>query len=564
MRTRILFAITLLGLAACLGSDGGDGEELGNLGDGKADSFGIVDREVTIDPDHYRWFGFTADVGFRITVAQPTDEPTSRQTIRLTLSSPDGADEPQLEDVEPAVVLDGDAMRPGSYRLTLRNLGDQPVRLILNVRPLARPGDLPDPNAGEPPPAEWKAPALAEWPASYVIFNNTGCSHDCTRTDADALTPRAVMPKMLIAAIQAVKQGGTIRVSNFNISSSAAVTPVADALIWAMRERGATVHIVMDSAQDVAGSRTNALAVAGAEVRFLEGLHYESSSEPGVDKVGIMHNKMLVVDDQVVITGSNNFSSTGLVTNEENSVVLRAPVYADRIAGFACSHDRMFEAGVPPGQPQLADDDPVRAEAIRGMAACNGPDTWFPPSGALESDTSFTYSAVTAAIDGARRSIDLAPDMFAHPGLVSALLSRSRRAKTAHESFRIRVALDASEEALHNPAFGECLAEAAADEGLDIEVRYWPGTAEIYQLLHHKFMVIDAEDPSAATLYNGSANYSAKALKWSFENVTRYRGSELRAVVEAFTSRFERVFADAKPKDRLASEDHLTIPACPL
>lgn len=559
----IAVAFSLGPVTACMSSDDGDEEDLGALGDGKEDSFGIVDREVTIDPGHYRRFTFDADVGFRITVGQPVADPADRQSIRLTLSSPDGADEPRVEDVEPAAQLDGDSMVPGTYRLSLRNLGDKRATLLLNVRPIAHTV-LPDPNAELPPPVEWQVPAMSEWPASYVIFNNTGCGHDCTAADQTALQPRSVMIKMLIAAIHEVKQGGTIRVSNFNISSSASVKPVLDALLWAMSERGATVKIVMDSAQNVAGSRTQLFATQGAEVRFLDGMHYTSSSEPGVEKIGIMHNKMIVIDDQVVFTGSNNFSSTGLVTNEENSVVLRAPAYADRIAAFACAHDRMFDAGVGVNEAQRTDDDPVRHAAILGLAACNGPDNWFPPTGALEDDTSYTYSAVTDAIYNATRSIDLAPDMFAHPGLVSAILSRARRAKAAGEPFRVRLALDASDEALHNPAFGECLAKGAAAEGLDITVKYWPGTAEIYQLLHHKFMVIDGEDPAQATVFNGSANYSAKAMKWSFENVTRYRGSALRSVVEAFTGRFERVFAQAKTKDALAAEDHLTIPACPM
>ena len=31
--------------------------------------------------------------------------------------------------------------------------------------------------------------------------------------------------------------------------------------------------------------------------------------------------------------------------------------------------------------------------------------------------------------------------------------------------------------------------------------------------MHHKFMLVDQDDPTGAQLYNGSANYSAKALK---------------------------------------------------
>jgi hypothetical protein len=76
--------------------------------------------------------------------------------------------------------------------------------------------------------------------------------------------------------------------------------------------------------------------------------------------------------------------------------------------------------------------------------------------------------------------------------------------------------------------------------------------------------MIDAEDPSGAALYNGSANYSAKALKWSFENVTRYPSAQYRQIVDAFTARFSQLFTQAKTKAKVASEDHLDIPSCPL
>ena len=111
--------------------------------------------------------------------------------------------------------------------------------------------------------------------------------------------------------------------------------------------------------------------------------------------------------------------------------------------------------------------------------------------------------------------------------------------------------------------FHERLAVAAQKHGLDLQVRYWRGTPEIFQLMHHKFMIVDQDDPSSVAVYNGSANYSAKALKWSFENVTRYRGTELRQVVDAFTARFTKLFADAKDKDGMAAEGH-PVPSCPL
>src|SRR5258706_508834 len=133
-----------------------------------------------------------------------------------------------------------------------------------------------------------------------------------------------------------VQDGGIVRVSNFNISGSASTKLVVDALVYAMQTKHATVKIVMDEAQNNAMSKTTWLAMNGAQVKFLNGLSYTNSAGPSV---GIMHSKIVAVDDQIVFTGSNNFSATGFITNEENSVVLRAPENGARIASFICDID---------------------------------------------------------------------------------------------------------------------------------------------------------------------------------------------------------------------------------
>ena len=551
LRLAYLFAASVL-VSACGIADEGD-EDLGDLGDGKSDSFGVVDREFSVTAGHSRRFTFTTNAAFRIAVTQPETDAGDRGELTLSLKKPDASRVTTEPATEPTLLIEEGAS--GTFTLTIKNVSERSVDGLLNVRPLGGFGDLPNPNAPTAPELSWQPPALDLWPASYVIFNNTGCGHDCTSADQQALAPRSVMIKMLVAAIHSVKQGGIVRVSNFNISSSASAKPVVDALRFAMTDRGATVKIVMDEAQNNATSMTTQLSQAGAQVRFLNGLATSTG-------VGIMHSKIVAVDDQVVLTGSNNFSSTGLITNEENSIVLRAPENSDRIAAFLCDIDTMFEAGVTAGQPQKTDTE--RRDAVIALDSCNTPDVWFPPTGTLATGTSVTQTNVTRAIFGAEKSIAIAPDMMAHPGLVSSIISRAKKLKSQGQPFSVRLILDASEEALGNPAFGECLAEAATKFGLDIQVRYWPGTPEIFQLMHHKFMIVDANDPADATLYNGSANYSAKALKFSFENVARYSTAQYRAVVDAFTARFEQMFAQGKDKAHLASEDHITAPTCPL
>lgn len=531
-------------------------EDLGDIGDGKSDSFGIVDRSTYVNAGKTRSYTFSANAAFRLTITQPADVD---QMLDVSITKPDGSKIDVGTGAEPGAVHDpADSGGNGTYTLTIKNTGTKRASLILNVRPLGGFGELPNPNASVFPDAMWQPPALGSWPASYVIFNNPGCGHTCTSAQSTEMAPRSVMVKMLVAAIHDVKQGGTIRVSNFNISSSSSTKPVVDALLWAMQNKAATVKVVMDEAQNNATSRTTLLSQQGAQVRFLDGIHYTNSVGAAV---GIMHSKIVVVDDQIVFTGSNNFSSTGFIVNEENSVVLRAPGYSSRIAAFTCDIDQMFEIGVAAGQPQKTDAE--RRTAILALDQCNTDDVWFPPTGTLATGDSVAYGKVASAIYNSKKSLSIAPDMLAHPALVTSIVSRAKKAKTAGQPYSVKLVLDASDEALGNPAFGDCLSVAAQKYGLDLQVRYWRGTPEIYQLMHHKFMIVDQDDPAGAALYNGSANYSAKALKWSFENVTRYKGSELRQVVDSFTARFTKLFADAKDKAGMAADGH-AVPNCPL
>jgi hypothetical protein len=558
MKRLLAVVLASTSLAGCLApSDEYEGDEdLGDIGDGKSDSFGIVDRSTYVSAGKTRNYTFSANAAFRLAITQAS---ANKQPLEVSITAPDSSVISVDSGTEPTAVHDpSESGGSGTYTLTIKNTGTKRATLLLNVRPLGGFGALHNPNASVFPEASWQPPALASWPASYVVFNNPGCGRSCTQADSTAMQPRSVMIKMLASAIHEVKQGGTIRVSNFNISSSASVKPVVDALLWAIQNRNATVKIVMDEAQNTPTSRTTLLAQQGAQVRFLDGIHYTNSVG---DAVGIMHSKIVVVDDQVVFTGSNNFSSTGFITNEENSVVLRAPTYNARIAAFTCDIDKMFDIGVEAGQPQKTDAE--RRDAILALDQCNTTDVWFPPTGYLGHNTSYTYTAVTKGIFESKKSLEFAPDMFAHPALVSVVLSRAKKAKTAGQPYSVKLVLDASEEALHNPAFGDCLEVGAAKYGLDIQVRYWRGTPEIYQLMHHKFMLVDQDDPAGAQLYNGSANYSSKALKYSFENVTRYRGSEFRPLVDAFSARFAKMFADAKDKAGMAAEGH-AVPSCPL
>lgn len=72
----------------------------------------------------------------------------------------------------------------------------------------------------------------------------------------------------------------------------------------------------------------------------------KNAHEHWVDKKhAIMHNKIMVIDDRVVITGSFNFTENAEENNAENLLILRSHKAADRYTGNWHVHKRHSISG---------------------------------------------------------------------------------------------------------------------------------------------------------------------------------------------------------------------------
>lgn len=96
----------------------------------------------------------------------------------------------------------------------------------------------------------------------------------------------------------------------------------ADPLGEVIRQRaeaGIKVSGVMETDQVASNSGTeyDAFRVAGLDVR-LDGNR------------GLMHHKFMIIDEQIVVTGSYNFSASAETTNDENVLVIYDPVIAQQ------------------------------------------------------------------------------------------------------------------------------------------------------------------------------------------------------------------------------------------
>lgn len=108
----------------------------------------------------------------------------------------------------------------------------------------------------------------------------------------------------------------SIRVQAYSFTSA----PIAQALVAAAK-RGVTVTVVLD--------RSNRSSKYSA-VTFLQ----HAGVPVVIDaKHAIAHNKIIIVDNQVVLTGSFNFTSQAETSNAENLLVLRYPALAAAYIG---------------------------------------------------------------------------------------------------------------------------------------------------------------------------------------------------------------------------------------
>lgn len=306
----------------------------------------------------------------------------------------------------------------------------------------------------------------------------------CTAEDKNLLAARSP----IVAKVVELVDGATasVDVAQFTFSSK----PIEAALLRA-HERGVAVRVAMDSAQDQAGSVARRLRDAGLEVRFVKG-------GEGGPHTGIMHAKFMLVDGQTLLTGSNNWSSTGTSINEENTIVLRLPESDPRIVGHACQ----FEA--------------IWARNLIAPSTCSNAGVAFSPSGAGQ-------KLVRSALREATQSIDVLMHHLTDQDMVKEL------ARAAERGVRVRVIVNAADRAEHAGRNWDRLFAAGG------RIRYKQVNAEQFQLMHHKLAIVDDR-----ILVNGSGNWSGSAFFKNFETFVRYDDPR---ILQPFRGLYHRLWA---------------------
>ncbi len=325
----------------------------------------------------------------------------------------------------------------------------------------------------------------------------------CTPEDKAWLKARSAVVARVVGLIDAAR--ARIEVAQFTFS----VREIEAALLRA-HERGVEVRVAINARQAEGDTVANRLKAAGLAVRFVKGGGTE-------ERPGLQHAKFMRVDKGILLTGSNNWSSTGTTINNENTVVVYGAGDDPLIGAFGCHFEAMW-----------ADDPDAAVDcSVDGLVA------FTPGTRAIK--------FLTEGVRAAERSVDV----LMHHLLFDKLLKEL--AKAAERGVRVRVVVNEADRGETTGSRWDRLRAGGA------EIRYKRTNADAYQLMHHKLAIVDGR-----TLFNGSGNWSGSAFFNNYENYVRYTDP---AVVRPFEAAFRRLWrwslrADALDAEITAAQQH--------
>ena len=338
-------------------------------------------------------------------------------------------------------------------------------------------------DALDRPGAGGKADTLDEERVWEVLLTQPHCDV-CTSADKTVLQAGSPIAARVLQLVDSAEH--SIEIAQFTWSNRE-----IEAAVQRAAQRGVQVRIAMDAKQAQGDTVARRLADAGLAVEFVQGRDAGSF-------VGLQHAKFMRVDDDVLLIGSNNWSSTGVSINEENTMVLTSAEEDPLIEAFDCYFDVMFEHRI--------DDGP----------ACSTEEVRFSPSSAASNMLRDEFRT-------AERSIDVLMHHLVFDKSIKELT------KAAARGIDVRVIVNAEDRDEIDGSLWDAFFEAGG------RVRFKKTNPELFQLMHHKLAVVDRR-----ILLNGSGNWSGSAF---FNNYEFYLRTTHPQAVEPFVDSFERLWS---------------------
>ena len=354
------------------------------------------------------------------------------------------------------------------------------------------------------------------------------------------------LPEISQALIRAKKRGVNVQVVLENTYSSPWSAQHPSDLTPHGRRRLAQLQLLADSNRDGLLSADERLA--GDAVALLErgGIAKIDDTEDGSRGSGLMHHKFVVVDRALVITGSANFTSSGIhgdagASRSRGNVNHLISIESTELAEvFRKEFKRMWGDG--PGGLQNSrfgrgkDSQGLQTVQVSGVQV----DVLFAPHS--RRDPGHGLNMIDQHLSAAQRRIDLALFVFSAQTLTDTLAERIT------EGIDIRLLADPG---FASRSFSEVLDLLGAelpDRFCKIEADNQPLTTPLQTVgtprlargdkLHHKFAVIDNK-----TVITGSFNWSPAAAHTNDETLLVIHSPQL---AKHFTQEMDRMWRGAE------------------
>ena len=303
----------------------------------------------------------------------------------------------------------------------------------------------------------------------------------------DPATYAAGVDEALAAAIAGTQQ--TIDIAAYEFNSPALTRALLDA-----KARGVRIRIVTDNEDGLADEQTTLGQLQAAGIPIVTD-----------ERSALMHDKFIILDSQVVWTGSWNLTINDTYRNNNNAIALRSQ---QAVQNYQAEFNEMFIEG------RFGPTSPVNTPNHVFTQDGTIVEVYFAPEDEV-------IDQITSAISGAQQSVRFMTFSFTVDEIASALLERSARGVDVQGIFE-----RTGSETQHSE-FGRLFCA-----GLPVRQDGNPF------VLHHKVFVIDGQ-----TVVTGSFNISANATNSNDENLIIIHDPDLAA---QYLAEFDRRWAESR------------------
>ena len=302
------------------------------------------------------------------------------------------------------------------------------------------------------------------------------------------------IPDALVDLIDQAQRSIYIAAFEFNLDA------IAQALI-AAKERGVFVKWVTDDKHGIEADSEEGhgqfaqLKQAGIEVR-----------DDG--RSGLMHNKFIIIDNEIVWTGSTNLTTNGIQRNNNNVIVMRSPEVA---AIYKQEFKEMWRGKFGRSSPSELASQGATVKGTQLLVLFGAEDN--------------VAEFLTDQISKANSDIKFMAFSFTHDEMGEAMLERANSGVRVKGIFEVRGS---------QTKFSEL--PRLFCKGVPVRQDGNPGT------LHHKVIVLDER-----TAITGSFNFSDNANEKNDENVVIIDSPEIASL---YLEEFERRWKEGKQPDK--------------